>query len=197
MDIQLKYDRELYEGFTCTDWCAREYAAAAKKFLGMNLKPLGNGFPEHHPNWKYFVKVLKRIMECDATPKDWMEAQFVGATRANVPRPNALSTQAAEDRWRSYVDSRNLPALIKQQELDLRTYMERFGMTAHEVVSNLHWTEFYDWFRALYMDPVPDTWKPRVRDQLGSGALRKAIMEARNYRGELLYDLEALESRLE
>ncbi len=150
------------------------------------------------PNWRHFCAAAIQCRALNVSPSDWMDAQLEHATDASYPFPSQTYGKTALHRWQHASLREMVPALIQQMLFNMRVYMNRYDITEADVASNTDWTEFYGWFRAIYLDA--DKLSPRIktitRSALRSTAIRNALRDARDVDGKLICDLVELERKV-
>jgi len=140
-----------------------------------------SGDPSASRNWQHFTRAAAFLQDNSASEKEWIAAQFVGATQAAYPRPNQLYSKAAAQKWKEYQGMiQDWDEAIREQQDYLRQFSHRWKLEEKLMVLMTHMFPFRPWFVAVTAD-TEDLTSDMVKDaldELRSIDLTRALADA-------------------
>lgn len=179
--------------------CGDSYQRERDHKVGKRNSVWDNPHLECASNWKHFERAARQCYAHGISGSDWMRAQFERASTASYPWPSQTYGKLALKRWYDSDLEDVVPVLLAQMQDSLERYMSRYDISAADVVDNMHLTEFYGWFRAIYLDAdkLSQQIKKITRSALCNTPIRNALRSARDRSGRPLYDMAELERKVQ
>jgi hypothetical protein len=124
---------------------------------------------------------------------DWVDAQFIGATKVVYPRPSNLYSKRAIERWKEYSNFvTDFSGIIRSQQQVLAKYCAMWTLEPRLVVLFYCILPFKSWFIAAHADTedIPLKVAEEAKAVIGGTKIREALVEAG-------YDPEDIEAKID